>query len=125
MQHAAQHPQFNQGRGSGGRGGWNVACFGGGGAVLNSPFHSEHLEYAQVRGLPSPFTVHPKWGGLGGRERLCPGLQRPKNISWAPLGPKSVVPPCAPVCVWGGGTTTLKREARMGAGPPWLHEALS
>ena len=37
----------------------------GWGAFLNSPFHSEHFEYTQGQGVPSPFTIHHKMGGLG------------------------------------------------------------
>ena len=89
-------------RGEGVQGGKTIL-----GAFLTCPFHSEHFEYSQVRGVQSPSPIHQKWGEWGKREKpLFPGPQT-KIIVRALLGSKSVAPRCSPsVWVgvsWGGG----------------------
>ena len=89
-----------------GGGGVSKKCFRFWGTFLNSPFHSEHFENAQVWGIKVPFTIDHKWGDTGrkwGANAVSRSTEA-KTVSRAPLAPKSGVPCCSPsVCVCGGG----------------------
>ena len=73
------------------RGGGGSIFFGFWGALLKSPFHSEHFEDTIVMGflLPFPNNTGGKWGDAG---MLCPSPQGQNKMVRTLLAPKSVVP---------------------------------
>ena len=101
----------DQGQGGGvaqGLGGWQGGGGGGGSGQFRTPtpaawargpagagggsnfvvvwgvslFHSEHFEYAQVRGVQSPCTAH-KWGGMGGKPSVPRSTEAKKILGTA------------------------------------------
>ena len=73
-------------------------------AMFDSPVSSGAFvrTYTTAAGVQSPCTIRHKmgdWGVAGGVLRSGPRRPEKKDISAAPLGPKLVVPPCAP-SVW-------------------------
>ena len=80
-----------------------------------SPFHSEHFEYTQVRGLKSQFTIYHKWGKSGGGGGSCARYKEAKKMFRAPLVHKSVVPHCS-LRVWVWGPEGVSRCAWGGRG---------
>ena len=62
-------------RGSRG-GGWQIFSGLRGIFDLSSPFHSEHVEYTQVRRVHPPFYHSPQMGEIGGNRKMCAPVLR-------------------------------------------------